>query len=176
MQLDKLQTLLDANVEWLRQAEELLNEVGDWAYSVAAPQAHGNRAGAHLRHVLEFYEAFILGLDSGHIDYDARRRDPQIERSRIAALLRIRALSQQLNDWKNNLGDWIVFVRLEDADPDLNQDCWLGSSIGRELQALSSHTVHHFALIAVALRSHGVEVPADFGFSPATLRYRKQAA
>ena len=43
--------------------------------------------------------------------------------------------------------------------------------ISRELQVLSSHTVHHFALIAVTLRMHGVEMDPDFGMAPSTLRY-----
>ena len=45
------------------------------------------------------------------------------------------------------------------------------SSISRELQVLSSHTVHHFALIAMTLRMHGVEIDSDFGMAPSTLRY-----
>src|SRR5437588_542470 len=51
------------------------------------------------------------------------------------------------------------------------RDCFMESSISRELQALSSHTVHHFALIAMTLRMHGVETDADFGMAPSTLRY-----
>jgi len=39
------------------------------------------------------------------------------------------------------------------------------------LQVLSSHTVHHFALIAMTLRLHGVEMEPGFGMAPSTLRY-----
>jgi hypothetical protein len=45
------------------------------------------------------------------------------------------------------------------------------SSLSRELQVLSSHTIHHFALIAVTLRAHGVQMDADFGMAPSTLRH-----
>jgi hypothetical protein len=92
------------------------------------------------------------------------------------ALQRIRKTSQYLNNLKERLSDCILFVRMEDSGQDCNEDSWLGSSVARELQALSTHTVHHFALIAVALRAHGVEVPPDFGYSPATLRFLKDAA
>jgi hypothetical protein len=64
--------------------------------------------------------------------------------------------------------DWELAVRIENAD----EDVYLTSSVGRELQALSSHTIHHFALIAIALRVHGLEVDPDFGMSPSTLRYQ----
>jgi hypothetical protein len=45
------------------------------------------------------------------------------------------------------------------------------SSTGRELQTLSSHTIHHFALIAMTLRVLGHKVDRDFGMAPSTLRY-----
>ena len=64
--------------------------------------------------------------------------------------------------------DTELAVRMENAETDV----WLASSIGRELQALSSHTIHHFALIAVTLRLHGIVVDPDFGMSPSTLRYQ----
>ena len=50
--------------------------------------------------------------------------------------------------------------------------------MSRELQVLSSHTIHHFALIGMTLRAHGVVLDEDFGVALSTLRYRnsKQAA
>jgi hypothetical protein len=176
MPLDILHLLLDTNLEWLRQAESLVARVSDSSYSNAAPAAHGNKAGAHLRHVLEFYEAFTNGLATGYIDYDARRRDTLIERSRGTALQKIHLISEQLTHLRSTLSDRALQVRMEDAAVALREDYWLASTAARELQALSSHTVHHFALIAVALRAHEIEVPADFGFSPATLRYQREAA
>ena len=41
---------------------------------------------------------------------------------------------------------------------------------------LSSHTIHHFALIAMALRAHGVAVEAGFGMAPSTLSYQARRA
>jgi hypothetical protein len=60
---------------------------------------------------------------------------------------------------------------MEDAEASDVRECFMESSISRELQVLSSHTVHHFALIAMTLRMHGVEMDADFGMAPSTLRY-----
>ncbi len=45
------------------------------------------------------------------------------------------------------------------------------SSLRRELHFLLSHTVHHYALIAMILARHGVEVEPDFGVAPSTLRH-----
>ena len=60
---------------------------------------------------------------------------------------------------------------MEDADAMQVQDRFLTSSIGRELQILSSHTIHHFALIAMTLRAMGYHVDRDFGMAPSTLRF-----
>jgi hypothetical protein len=40
--------------------------------------------------------------------------------------------------------------------------------MARELGMLLSHTVHHYALIAMLLRARGIEPPADFGVAPST--------
>jgi hypothetical protein len=53
---------------------------------------------------------------------------------------------------------------------------WSYSSIGRELQFLLSHTIHHYALIALALRLQGYEPSAEFGVAPSTLQYWRKAA
>jgi hypothetical protein len=48
------------------------------------------------------------------------------------------------------------------------------STIGRELQFLASHTVHHFAIMAMILRLQDIHPPADFGIAPSTLRFMKE--
>jgi len=48
--------------------------------------------------------------------------------------------------------------------------------VARELMTLSSHTIHHFALIATTLRGHGVQVDANFGVAPSTLSYQVRLA
>lgn len=163
--------LIGINVRWLRQALRLLDGLTDVAYSTT-PRGFGpHRAGAHLRHILEFYQCFLEGLDLSHIDYDARRRDEAIENSREAAGAAIRSIIRALETSHELRGERIIWVRMEDAEANGIREEFMESSISRELQVLSSHTVHHFALIAMTLRMHGVEVDADFGMAPSTLRF-----
>ncbi|MEP0552783.1 MAG: hypothetical protein ABJE29_00430, partial [Balneola sp.] len=51
---------------------------------------------------------------------------------------------------------------------------WSVSSIRRELQFLVSHTVHHYALIGLILKTMDVEVPEDFGVAPSTLKHESE--
>jgi hypothetical protein len=124
-----------------------------------------------LRHVLEFYQCFVEGLESSHIDYDSRRRDEAIERSRDAACSAIRSVIRILETSRGLREERIIWVRMEDAESTAVRDSFMESSVSRELQVLSSHTVHHFALIAVTLRAHGIYMDPDFGMAPSTLRH-----
>jgi len=163
--------LIEINVRWLRQALRLVGSLDDAAYSTTPRGLSPHRAGAHLRHILEFYRCFLEGLDCSHIDYDARRRDAAIECSRDAAAAAIRSIIRLLETSRDLHQERIIWVRMEDADTNAVREGFMESSISRELQVLSSHTVHHFALIAITLRMHGVDLDADFGMAPSTLSY-----
>ena len=163
--------LIATNIRWLRQALGLLEQLDDVVYSATAPGFAPHRAGSHLRHVLEFYQCFLEGLDSSHIDYDSRRRDEAIERSRDTASMAIRSIIHAFETCRGLREERIVWVRIEDAETTGVRDSYMESSVSRELQVLSSHTVHHFALIAMTLRAHGIQMDPDFGMAPSTLRY-----
>lgn len=160
--------LVQVNIGWLRQALALLDQMDDEMFSTSPSGLAPHRAGSHLRHVLEFYQCFLDGLATSRIDYDARKRDELIERRRQSATTSIRSIISLLEEVSSFEEDWELAVRMENAD----EDVYLISSVGRELQALSSHTIHHFALIAITLRLHGFDVDQDFGMSPSTLRYQ----
>jgi|ERR1051326_3933775 hypothetical protein len=162
--------LIEINVRWLRQALQLLGHLNDIAYTTSPRGMAPHRVGAHLRHILEFYRRFLEGLADSHIDYDSRRRDPLIERSREHAAAAIRAVIHALETSKELRQERIIWVRMEDCDEEIREP-YMESSISRELQVLSSHTIHHFALIAMTLRLHGIEMDRDFGVAPSTLRY-----
>jgi hypothetical protein len=159
------------NIRWLRQAIALLERLDDKVYSSTAPGFAPHKAGAHLRHVLEFYQCFLAGLRSGQIDYDARRREESIEHRREAAARAIYAIIYALESRIEVRQERMIQVRMEDAASAGASDSFMESSVSRELQVLSSHTVHHFALIAMTLRAHGVQMDPAFGMAPSTLRY-----
>ena len=151
--------LIQTNSTWLRQAIDLIETLDDAVFAT--------KVGAHMRHIVEFYECFLNGLETACVDYDQRKRDESIATSRPRAAARIRTLMRRLEAVGRYDDDALLAVRIEGSDSSV----FLRSSVARELQALSSHTIHHFALIAVTLRMHGVEMDPDFGMAPSTLRY-----
>ena len=155
------------NRNWLAQGLRLISSLSQESYEAC---------GGQVRHILDFYECFLNGVESSHIDYDARKRDESIARCAQAASTKIQALMAAMDSLPALRGDAIVWVRMEDAEGLHVDHDFLASSIGRELMVLSSHTVHHFALIAMMLRQRGCEVEADFGVAPSTLRHRASQA
>lgn len=156
----------ERNVSLLTGLRDLLAGLDPERYARAAPDLELSGAGTHVRHALEFYVCFLDGIDAGRVDYDARRREEALETDRDAAVVRIDAI----------LGEWPT-VPPESGAISVHQDDpgaeWCDSTVGRELQFLAAHLVHHLALVAVILRHHGEEVPAGFGIAPSTLEYWK---
>jgi len=167
--------LIETSVHSLLQAVALLEKITDGVYCETPDGFEPHRVGDHLRHVLEFYECFLDGIATAHIDYDARKRDETIGSSRRAAIARILSVVDGLRNNPGLRGDMLVWVRMEDAPSGGITDPFLTSSVARELQVLSSHTIHHFALIAMTLRAHGTAVDVDFGMAPSTLRFLASA-
>jgi hypothetical protein len=56
---------------------------------------------------------------------------------------------------------------------DATVETWVMSSASRELQELSSHTVHHLALVGMIARTLGVEADPNLGVSPSTIAHRQ---
>jgi hypothetical protein len=162
------------NTRWLRQALDLLGRLDPRRFSTSPKGLAPHRVSSHLRHIIEFYECFLDGLEAVHIDYDARRRDLTLESSISIAAGRICGIIARLESDRALLHDGVLFVRMEDAAAFDLIDPFLMSSVARELMTLSSHTIHHFALIAMTLRGHGVSLDTDFGVAPSTLRHREQ--
>ncbi len=161
-----MHTLLADNITALQQACALLQSLTPAQYAQANPICFNSSIGGHLRHALDHYVSFNAGLDSGRIDYEARARDTRLERERDYALASITSTIARLNQESASLHEFPIQVRLENQT-----NAWAPSSIRRELQFLLSHTIHHWALVAVCARSLGVPPPADFGIAPSTLRH-----
>src|SRR5687768_6706796 len=146
--------LAQKNAALLEQALELLRCLPEGVFEARPRHFERGGVGAHLRHVLDHYDAFLDGLEQGRIDYDERERDPRTEseigvaRERLDATLS--RLRRALADLPPQAGARAIEVAMDLGGPATAAACTSGSSLGRELQYLLAHTVHHFALMAVA--------------------------
>jgi hypothetical protein len=99
-------------------------------------------------------------------------RSPELETSREAALAAIKSVSEALETVEDL--DRSIMSKNDDGMDDIG-NAFNGSTIGRELKFLSSHTVHHFAMIAMILTRQGYDPPKNFGVAASTLAFWRKS-
>jgi len=163
----ELSELIDYNRAVLDQALTVI------AAHEASPQADfAQHSGPHLRHVVEHYEALLEHLHERRIDYDDRRRDPQVQRSPRFARMRLQQLSAQLASLRI---EWLrdpLTIRLRGG---LDGETVFASqsTIARELLFVASHAVHHYAMIQLYCAQDGIDLGRDFGKAPSTRHHER---
>lgn len=165
-----MQTKIKENIQALQQGASLLNQLSDSAYVHAEQSAFKSSIGEHIRHNLDHYDCFLKGLKSGRIDYSQRQRESRLEQDRAYAIAEISRLLERLESLATEQDRPCVMVA-EDVDRDQSH-----TTIKRELDFLASHTVHHYAIVAILCRLQGISVHEDFGLAPSTLRHRAACA
>lgn len=161
------------NLALLQQGIDVLQELPSSFYGTCPAGRRFGCVGKHVRHILNFYECFLEGMSQGVIDYDARRRDAVVESDRETAIGRMRETMDLLRRIAWQRWDEPVRVKQNESEDSELEGAWCSSTVGREMQALVSHTVHHYAIISCILRVAGIECPAEFGVAPSTLNYRR---
>ena len=171
------------NVDALRRTLALVERLTDEQYAHVDARLGAASIGAHVRHVLDHYRLFLDGLPDGEVDYDARERDTDVERSAGAAAAEARRLCAALaalgalaaGAGAGGAAGWAgrpLRVRQQgDEVPGRCDGC--DSHVERELLFLLSHAVHHQALIAVLARVQGLDVPELFGVAPSTASWQR---
>lgn len=167
----ELDPVLEDNKRCLAQAIELVSGLAPELYAAPCEIAFGASIGGHLRHNIDHYVSFLRQLGHGRVDYDQRGREARLEMDPRLASERLREILRSLED---------LVVR-PDQRIEVRMDCggsraWGGSTARRELMFLFSHSVHHYAIIAMMCRHNGHDVPRGFGVAPSTLKYQEAQA
>jgi hypothetical protein len=166
--------LVEDNVALIDQGVRLLETFPEDVFTARSPATLGASIGGHLRHNLDHYACFVRGLTEGRIDYDDRERAPEIETKPAAAIAALRRAAEALRAVPGEALDRAVEVRMDTGESE--ERPWTRSTVRRELQFLLSHTVHHYALIAMICHRHERAVEEDFGVAPSTIKFRRRAA
>jgi len=161
--------ILEENARAIGQLTGLLDELPADVYRQSFGLRKQHIIGKHVRHIIDHYSALLSAsqLPGGHLNYENRNREPVLE-------IDCRAGQDRLNDILQQL-----YQRFDSGcRSDLNmlhnsagQQQVVKTSVERELVFLASHTVHHMAIIGMLAEQAGIEVDAEFGVHPSTLRY-----
>jgi uncharacterized damage-inducible protein DinB len=167
--------IVEGNHEVLQQGSSLIQQLTDAQYTSAVETYACSSIGAHFRHMLDMYLALMPVLVASDrasmIDYDVRRRGAPVESCRHAAIAELDSYRQQLDQYTRSF-DIVVTVKTE-VCIESTQHAAVQSTLARELAFVSTHAVHHFALIKVIAKLLGASVDASVGLAPASASFMR---
>ena len=148
--------------------------IGPTTYQAELEVLSGSTIGRHTRHIIEFYNCLIEQCNNGHvpiINYALRRRDYLIESQPEHALSIINEICEKLNGLDESQ------ECLLDCAEHGQDGLLVRSTVARELIYNIEHTIHHLAIVKIAIKAiiPSLELPEHFGVAPSTLRYRQEA-
>jgi hypothetical protein len=165
-------TLILHNIKKLEEIKNLLQQLPQNLYTKPKDILSEATIGQHFRHILEFYICLERGVKTGTVSYDERERNVLIETNVVYAMIHIKQLIHFLTLSKN---DRSLTMKANYSNV-LEEQTIIQTSFYRELAYALDHTVHHLAIIKIALseETERVEVDKNLGVAPSTVRYRQQ--
>jgi len=122
--------------------------------------------GGHSRHIIELMKCATEGYHSGTVDYLNRVRNLALEENRDLAILELENLQHQIRKADKEMK---LIVEGDSSTASNN----VTTTYYREIVYNTEHTIHHLALIRVALREMQLNlVGEDFGVAHSTMKYR----
>lgn len=124
--------------------------------------------GEHVRHIIELYQSLIDNYSLGTINYDKRNRNILIQTSIVHA--------------KDAIDHILKHIELPNKDLLLEQgtitiNFSVQTNYFRELVYNLEHSIHHQALIKVAILKYpSIQLDENFGIAKSTIEYKNQCA
>lgn len=145
-----------------------LNEIETAFYTEKHSELSNATIGEHIRHSIEMYQCLTEQYANDSVNYDKRNRNYKTETETSVAILAIQKLKKEINKPNKTLV-------LQQGLPTIYLE--ITTNYYRELYYCLEHSIHHQALIKVALlKQPSLSIPDNFGVAPATINYRKQCA
>ncbi len=152
----------------LTDLSHLLSQLSTDDYTCQYLELSKATIGEHTRHIIELFQCLENQYESGIINYDSRKRDYTIQNCTETAKTAIECIIENLKKPNKNLILQQVIG---------NQILEIESNYTRELLYNLEHSIHHQALIKVAiLQNDSITIDENFGVAHSTIEYRKKCA
>lgn len=159
----------------VNQAIELLDGMSIDEYQKNLPPHFPSSIGVHIRHIVDHFSALQEGYKNGHVNYNVRSRESQVEKMPKAAT----EMLNNIVNWLDNIGDDLLDKPLSirsEIDLSRNHSTTCHSTLERELVFASSHAIHHYALVKIICAMQHLTIPELFGYAPATISHINKTA
>jgi uncharacterized damage-inducible protein DinB len=161
-----LQKLIAENSFLIAELITHIQRINPEDYKMKHRSISNSSIGEHIRHIINFFEAFLKSFDEDKINYDIRIRNPRIELEKDFAIEKLKEITEQFNS-----------LTLDGNNPLLLETSAgnIYSNLSRELHYINEHTIHHTAIIRIIFLQFfpQYEVDSSFGFSSSTLVFLK---
>ncbi len=150
-----------------------LDQISDEEYSMPIKIISGSSIGQHTRHIIDCFLCLMKQVETGEIDYELRERNSVIENKTSVAVL----VLEEVKNWLSSLnGDKSLNLSVNYGDNESSIKVF--SNLKREIVHNIEHTIHHLAIIKIAITNtcSNIALPENFGVAPSTIRYRNNNA
>jgi len=151
----------------LRSLSNVLTNITDEQYKTRIAHLGNVSIGEHSRHIIELLLCAVNGYNTRVVDYVNRTRDLTLQNDKDKAQLQLQKLEDLIN-----LPDQKLKLIVDGFD-----SATVDTTYFREVVYNTEHTIHHLALIKVALIDMKLDiVDEEFGMAYATLKYKAAIA
>jgi uncharacterized damage-inducible protein DinB len=150
------------------QLHTVLNGLTPEQYSQQGSLLLNASIGQHVRHIIELFMELNTGYRAGVVNYENRKRDRRTETDLAFAASLLINIEAALEKPDKTL--------VLEGGFDGNQETviQLNTSYYRELAYNIEHSIHHLAMIRVAINQLAtIPVDENFGIAAATIKHRK---
>ena len=160
--------MFKSSIQTIEQFKEVLLQLPKDYYTRPCLNLSGATIGQHTRHIIELYQCLLEGYTPAVVCYDKRKRNKRIEQDVHFAVDRLQRIQNALEQPKRKL---LIFLELNGTEEKIE------SNYFREVLYNLEHTIHHQALIKVAINEFtDMQLPESFGVAPSTMQYRSECA
>lgn len=151
----------------LQQLNKLLLSLTNEQYNKKVAHLGNASIGGHTRHVIELLQCAIDGYSTGEVDYVNRKRNLLLETDRMFAQSVLQQLDGLIKVPDRQLS--LVVEQIEGVIELTN----VTTTYYREVVYNTEHTIHHLALIKVAIIDMKLDIiDNDFGMAYSTIKYQ----
>ncbi|MFZ4058568.1 MAG: hypothetical protein ACOYKE_10540 [Ferruginibacter sp.] len=149
----------------------LLIALSDEQFTKKITHLGNSSIGGHTRHIIELFQCTFEGYNLGNIDYFNRIRNLQLENDRLLANFKLQQFIGIMQ-----MADKTLNLRVEQLDEG-GKTLQVATTYFREIVYNTEHTIHHLALIKVALFEMKLDIVDDhFGMAYSTIKYQASMA
>ncbi len=156
----------------LSQLKDIILQLRPGHYSEPVKVLNNSTLGQHIRHTIEFFLCLMDARNQREINYDLRKHDEFIQTDEKLAVSIIDSVDKFLSE---AMSDFEI-QHVANYEVTGGENVSMTSSFYRELSYNIEHTIHHMALIKVAINQQFeyVKLPEHFGVASSTVRHQQK--